>query len=245
MMSGLARRPLSPTTAGRHARLPGSADSARASADSPRASAGPKELLGSPGVRGICLTALIALVAQFALGMVLNLYVRAAGSVALTVHAVLGIALICAAIALLIRVIAGGNRLLTGLAATGLIAILGAFAAGEIFVRNRQMSASLCMAILTGVALVSYISALNLMRVVPRQQAPRPSVPAPLPGQRSAPSGPPPWIRPGFATTSPRPYSAPVTAHTGLPPWESQAAVPAPKLPVRKPFTGDFPNVPK
>ena len=50
-MSGLTRRPLSPAVAGRHARLRRSADP-----------------------RGVCLATLIALVAQFVLSMILNLY---------------------------------------------------------------------------------------------------------------------------------------------------------------------------
>jgi hypothetical protein len=228
-------------------------------------------VLGSASVRWICLTALIALVVQFGLGSFLNLYARQASSTGLSVHIGLGLALICTAIALLVRGILGGSRLLTGLAATGLIAILGAFASGEIYVRNHQMSASLSMAILTGVALVAYISVLNLTRDASRQPSPQPSVPQPsvpqrspykpptappLPEQRSASSGssgPPPWMRPGFATTSPHPYPAPVSApvpapaaaHTGLPPWESQGAMPPPKLPVRKPFTGESPKLDK
>jgi hypothetical protein len=230
-MSGLARRSLSPT-AGRHARLPGAAASSRGAAS----------VADIVGVRGICLVALIALVVQFGLGMILNLYARQASSVTLTVHSLLGVVLIGAAIALLLRVRGGGNRVLTGFAATGLIAILGAFAAGEIFVRDRQTGASLCMAILTGVALACYIGALNLMRVVPRQPAPVPDL-ATLPGQRPSPSGPPAWIRPGFAT-GPQPSSAPVPADVGLPPWGDRAGAP-PRLPARKPFTGDFPKATK
>jgi hypothetical protein len=47
------------------------------------------------------------------------------------------------------------------LAAAGLTAIGGAFASGEIFVRNGQSAASLAMALLTGVALLCYIGALT------------------------------------------------------------------------------------
>jgi hypothetical protein len=221
-------------------------------------------------MRVICLTALIALVVEFGIGMVLNLYKTipspgahagyepeaGTGPVTLTVHTSLGVVLICAAIALLMRARSEGNRTLIRLAATGLIAMLGAFAAGEIFVRDGQMGASLCMAVLTAVALVSYIAVLNLVRVVPRQPAPlrepasrQPAPPRPpdltmLPGQRPSPSGPPPWIRPGFAATGQHPSSAPVPADVGNPPWGDRAGAP-PKLPIRKPFTGDFPKVGK
>jgi quinol-cytochrome oxidoreductase complex cytochrome b subunit len=181
-MSGLARRLPFRIIAGRHARL-----------------------RGSEGLRGSCLTALIALVAQFTLGMILNLYVTVpssdahasylqeveAGPFALTVHALLGVLLICAAVVLLVRAIGIGNPAITALAAMGLSAILGAFAAGEIFVRNGQNSASLWMALLTGVALVSYITALNLLRVVPGQPAHNPRY-APRPPY-SAQHPRPPW----------------------------------------------------
>jgi hypothetical protein len=208
-MSGLTRRPLSPPAAGRHARLRRSAD-----------------------LRGVCLTTLIALVVQFVVGMILNLYVTVPsadthagyiqemlnGPVSLTVHVLLGIVLVGAAVLLLIRAIGGGDRVLASLAATGLAAILGAFAAGETFVRNGQANASLWMAILTAVALVSYIGALNLIRVTdaatqPASNASQPAAPA---GQRSDDF----WSVPGtgspFPATGPHPHSRTPATHPGL-----------------------------
>jgi hypothetical protein len=191
-MSGLARRLPFRFIAGKHARLRGPEDLRRA-----------------------CLTALIALVVQFSLGMILNLYVTVpssdahasyiqeveAGPFALTIHALLGVFLIWSAAVLLVRAIGVGDPVITALAGTGLTAILGAFAAGEIFVRNGQNSASLWMAILTGVALVSYVTALNLVRVGAGQSAPSP---------QSAPSAP---------------YSA---AQHALPRWDDWA-IPQPR----------------
>ncbi len=259
-MSGLTRRPLSPTAAGRHARLHRSAD-----------------------LHGVCLTTLIALVAQFVLGMILNLYVAVPssdthagyiqeilnGPVSLTVHVLLGIALICAAVLLLIRAIGGANRVLASLAATGLAAILGAFAAGEIFVRNGEANASLWMAILTGVALVSYISALNLTRVTARQPAPGTPQPAAWAGQPSDDF----WSAPGagspFPPTGPHSHARTPTAQRGPVArgtasrgtatgggshgatsrggfrggfWGGWAVTPPP-LPYREPPTDDFPRV--
>jgi lysylphosphatidylglycerol synthetase-like protein (DUF2156 family) len=208
-MSGLTRRPLSPPAAGRHARLRRSAD-----------------------LRDVCLTTLIALVVQFVVGMILNLYVTVPsadthagyiqemlnGPVSLTVHVLLGIVLVGAAVLLLIRAIGRGNRVLASLAATGLAAILGAFAAGETFVRNGQANASLWMAILTAVALVSYIGALNLIRVTdaatqPASNASQPAAPA---GQRSDDF----WSAPGtgspFPATGPHPHSRTPTAQHGF-----------------------------
>jgi hypothetical protein len=126
------------------------------------------------GLRRVSLAALIMLVAQYGLGMFLNLYVNvpaadahagfmqevANGPFALTVHATLGLALIVTAIVLLVRAVRVEDRLVAMLATAGLTAIGGAFAAGEIFVRNGQSGASLAMALLTAVAMLSYVGVL-------------------------------------------------------------------------------------
>jgi hypothetical protein len=125
-------------------------------------------------LRRVSLAALVMLVVQFGLGMFLNLYVTvpaadaraglmreiANGPFALTAHATLGVALIVTAVVLLIRAVRLEQRLVAVLAAAGLTAIGGAFAAGEIFVRNGQSGASLAMALLTAVALLSYVGVL-------------------------------------------------------------------------------------
>src|SRR5271154_6596876 len=130
---------------------------------------------GLGGVRRGSVAALIMLVVQYGPGIVLNLYIAVPASVAhaglmqeiasgplmLTVHALLGLALIGAALVLLIRAVRLGDRVIAVLAAAGLTAIGGAFASGEIFVRNGQNTASLAMALLTGVALLCYIGALT------------------------------------------------------------------------------------
>jgi hypothetical protein len=126
---------------------------------------------GPASMRRACVTALIALVVEFGLGMVLNLYVTVPASdhhtglvneietapPLLTIHVLLGVALICAAGVLLIRAIGERDRVMIAITATGLGAVLGAYAAGEVFVRDGRSSESLTMAILTGVALVAYI----------------------------------------------------------------------------------------
>jgi hypothetical protein len=130
---------------------------------------------GLEGVRRVSVATLIMLVVQYGLGIVLNMYVAvpasdahaglmqeiASGPFTLTVHALLGLALIGAALVLLVRAVRLGDRVIAVLAAAGLTAIGGAFASGEIFVRNGQDTASLAMALLTGVALLSYIGALT------------------------------------------------------------------------------------
>ncbi len=131
------------------------------------------------------LLALLMLVAQYALGIVLNLYVavptadaRAGimqvivnGPLTLTLHVLLGLGLVGTAIVLLVRAVIVGDRRFAMLAAGGLTAIGGAFAAGEIFVRNGQQFASAAMAILTAVALLCYIGTLTLASAAYRQVA--------------------------------------------------------------------------
>jgi hypothetical protein len=126
-------------------------------------------------VRQVSLAALIMLVVQYGLGIILNLYIPvpisdahagltqeiANGPVMLTLHALLGLALIGAALVLLVRAVRIEDQVMAVLATAGLTAIGGAFASGEIFVRNGQSGASLAMALLTGVALLCYIGALT------------------------------------------------------------------------------------
>ena len=137
------------------------------------------------GLQRMSLLALLMLVAQYALGIVLNLYVAvpssdahagitqviANGPLTLTLHALLGLGLVGTAILLLVRAVIVGDRRFAVLAAGGLTAIGGAFAAGEIFVRNGQQFASAAMAILTAVALLCYIGTLTLASAAYRQVA--------------------------------------------------------------------------
>jgi hypothetical protein len=140
--------------------------------------------------------ALIMLVLQYGLGIILNLYVEVPASdahagiiteiatapLALTAHAILGIALIGTAILLVARAVGVRDRLLAVLATAGLTAIGGAFGTGEIFVRDGQDSASMAMAILTGMALLCYIGTLTLAGAAGREDSgPRPGpVPTPV-----------------------------------------------------------------
>ena len=142
-------RPFAAPVAGRHDRLPGIAGLGRA-----------------------CLTTLVALVAQFGLGMWLNLYVRGPGlRSARRDRAGDHERPVDADHSCLARHIPDRRRdrpadpggphpgpRAAALTAAGLGAILGAFAAGELFVRNGTSSASLWMAVLTGIALLCYIS---------------------------------------------------------------------------------------
>ena len=138
------------------------------------------------GLRRVALAALIMLVVQYGLGIILNLYIAvpasdahagimqeiASGPAMLTLHALLGLGLIGAALVLLVRAVRLEDRVIAVLAAAGLTAIGGAFASGEIFVRNGQSGASLAMALLTGVALLCYIGVLTQVSTALRRRGP-------------------------------------------------------------------------
>ena len=82
------------------------------------------------------------------------------------------------------------DRLLAVLATAGLTAIGGAFGTGEIFVRNGQDTASMAMAILTGMALLCYIGTLTLATAAGREAGAAgpgaPRFPCPVPCRRPA-----------------------------------------------------------
>jgi hypothetical protein len=136
------------------------------------------------GLRRVALAALVMLVVQYGLGIILNLYIAvpasdahagimqeiASGPAMLTFHALLGLGLIGAALLLLVKAVRLEDRVIAVLAAAGLTAIGGAFASGEIFVRNGQSGASLAMALLTGVALLCYIGALTQVSTALRRR---------------------------------------------------------------------------
>ncbi len=153
--------------------------------------------LGQAAVRRACLAALIMLVVQYGLGIIVNLYVAitpdshsgmlheiASAPLALTVHALLGLALIGNALMLLARALRLGDRLIVGLVTAALGALAGAFAGGEVFVRNGSSGASLAMALLTGVALLCYVAV--LAQVSASRRDGRHSLRSRVPGHRAA-----------------------------------------------------------
>jgi len=125
-------------------------------------------------LRRISLGMLAALLIQYGLGMIVNLYVSvpardhgagvltavgralANGPAALTVHAALGLLLILGAVNLVIRAAVLRLRLMAWLSAAALLAIVGAAASGAAFVGSGADGGSLAMALLTGVALACY-----------------------------------------------------------------------------------------
>src|SRR4029077_8092284 len=69
------------------------------------------------------------------------------------------------------------DRLLAVLATAGLTTLGGAFGAGEIFVRSGQDTASMAMAVLTGLALLCYIGTLTLATAARREVGGTPAGP--------------------------------------------------------------------
>ena len=141
-------------------------------------------------LRRISLGMLAALLIQYGLGMIVNLYVSvpardhgggaltaagralANGPAALTVHAALGLLLILGAVNLVIRAAVLRVRPVAWLSAAGLLAIVGAAAGGAAFVSSGADGDSLAMALLTGVALLCYAANLFVLGPVHPGRAP-------------------------------------------------------------------------
>jgi hypothetical protein len=122
-------------------------------------------------VRRTSLGMTMALLVQFALGMVVNLYVTvpardhgggfltaigralSGGPAALAIHAGLGLLILLGTIGLLVRSILSRRRPLIWLSAVIVLAVLGAAFSGASFVNSGSNGASLGMALLTAVAL--------------------------------------------------------------------------------------------
>jgi len=123
-------------------------------------------------LRGNCMGAAVVLIIEFALGIVVNLYVNVPtnkaflpavfSSAALAAHAIVALLLLGAAISAVVRAI----RLRRAIVVTsiGLVAILVAAFAGSAFVGDATNSSSLTMALATAVAMFSYLAAVMSLR---------------------------------------------------------------------------------
>jgi len=132
-------------------------------------------------VRRMSLGVAVALLVQYALGMVVNLYITvpardhgggiltaagrafANGPAAVAVHAGLGLLLIIGGISLVVRSVRSRHRPLIWLSAVSLLSILGAALNGAAFVNSGGNGASLGMALLTGVALLCSVLSLYVL----------------------------------------------------------------------------------
>jgi hypothetical protein len=131
-------------------------------------------------LRANSLAALVMLVIEFGFGVIVNLYATlpksdsgatfitafgdaiANGPVSLAIHAILGTLLLVTGIVCIVR--ASLTRTTTALVFSiiGLVGILAAWGSGVGFIGTQADSASLAMAMATGVAILSYILVLFL-----------------------------------------------------------------------------------
>jgi hypothetical protein len=132
------------------------------------------------GLRKNSAAILVMLLAQYGLGMGVNLYARVPAAdhgvgvaaalgraltsqpVVLAVHAVLGLLMLVAGVSVLTRAILARHRRAIAASAAGLAVIAAAAVSGAAFVSNGQAGASMAMAVLTGVALLCYLANLLL-----------------------------------------------------------------------------------
>ena len=127
------------------------------------------------GLRRATLASFVLLVVQYAIGAGVNLYVGAPsgvhgigdaisrGPAALSVHVLLGLLLVLAAVGLVVQAVIARHWVLTATSVVGLLALVGATLSGTQFLSKGLPSASMAMAILTGVALLAYGANLYLL----------------------------------------------------------------------------------
>ena len=107
---------------------------------------------------------LMFLLVQFALGMVVNLYVRVPAGRAgygpgwpvLVLHGLVGLALIAGSVSLAVRAVAARVRHVAGPAVIAAVVLLGAAAGGLRFLGSGVDGASLAMALCAAIAICCY-----------------------------------------------------------------------------------------
>ena len=129
------------------------------------------------GMRRAGFAAFVMLVVQLALGIYVNLYVTVPsadrghgfgqaitnGPAGLTLHIVLGLLLILAALGFLVQAILARQQALIAAAVLGLLAMIGAAASGSAFTGSGKDGASMAMAALAAVGLLCYGASLFLL----------------------------------------------------------------------------------
>lgn len=142
-----------------------------------------KHARGLKLLRVACLVTLAAIAVEFAVGMVVNMYVDVPSSDAhaswlkeietapamLTAHAVLGLILLVGALIVLVQSIRVRNWPLITASVVGLLVLAGAFAAGEAFVKTDNDSLSLTMAFLAAAGVLCYALVQSIAHSVSRR----------------------------------------------------------------------------
>jgi hypothetical protein len=148
-------------------------------AESPARTAGTAGTAALARVRRASMVALVLVVAEYVIGMYVNLYstVPAAdhgqglgaaignGPVLLSSHAVIGLLLGLGALGVLWQAIRSRRAAVIAWSAVGLLALAMADVAGAGFTNTGDQSASMAMSVLTGVALVCYAANIYLARL--------------------------------------------------------------------------------
>ena len=116
--------------------------------------------------------ALTMLILQFVLGVAYNLYGTAPtktnsigtfSSPLLAIHVILGILIVLAAIMLVVRAVQAKAGPVLIASIVGLVAVLGAFGAGESFAHDGASGASFGMALATAIAMLCYAANLVIL----------------------------------------------------------------------------------
>ena len=132
------------------------------------------------GLRASAYGAVIMLLAEYCLGIWVNLYTQlpasdhgtglltafgravANGPVTLALHALLGTLLVITAIGVIIHAVRARNTASTVIAVIAFLAVAGAWVSGARFVSSQSSSASFGMAVATAVAVLGYVTILFL-----------------------------------------------------------------------------------
>lgn len=135
------------------------------------------------GLRPNSLAAVVMLLAEYGLGMWVNLYAKipasdqgkgifaafsaavADGPVGLALHALLGTLLLVTAIVLVIRAVLARRAAIVAIGVVALLAVITAWLSGTRFTGTGADGASFTMAMATGVALLCYVVILFIPRL--------------------------------------------------------------------------------
>jgi hypothetical protein len=147
-------------------------------AESPARPSGTSAIAGLAQVRRASLVALVLVVAEYVIGMYVNLYTTIPradhghgvgtaitnGPAMLSLHAVIGLLLGLGALGVLVQAVRSRRPAVIAWSAAGLLALAMAAVAGAGFTSTGDRTASLAMSVLTGVALLCYAANIYLVR---------------------------------------------------------------------------------
>jgi hypothetical protein len=148
-------------------------------AEAPARASGTAATTGLARVRRASLVTLVLVVAEYGIGMYVNLYATippadhghdvgtaiSNGPAMLSIHAVLGLLLGLGALGVLWQAVRSRRSAVIAWSAVGLFAVAVAAAAGAGFTSTGDRADSMAMSVLTGVALLCYAANIYLVRL--------------------------------------------------------------------------------